>query len=96
MGETEKPREEKKKEDDKFPAFDIQIGLTTHTTKIYMDGEQLKGVRAVKVEAHIDEVSVVTLEFVGTAEIHGITKKLALKKGYNNWTYANSRITSRS
>jgi hypothetical protein len=51
--------------------FDVDVALAGVGTTIMLDGRPLCGVRSIKVESGVDQVSKITLEIIGTAKLTG-------------------------
>jgi hypothetical protein len=51
--------------------FDIDMTLAGDGTTVIMDGKRLTGVRSFRIDCGIDQVSRITLEILGTANLAG-------------------------
>ena len=51
--------------------FEVDAKLAGLGSTVKMDGLILKNVRSVKVDVGCDQITAITLEIVGTAEVHG-------------------------
>jgi hypothetical protein len=54
--------------DKRFHHFQIEIPERLFGGKILMDGAQVKGVRAIKIDASIDSPTIITLELIATVD----------------------------